>query len=95
VALCALIDLGCETRPLMGSGRETIEAGPKAHKPADSGAVVGNGARMCSLSECLEMCFKHLRLTLTQASRSTRSARPINALDFPVLGIESINLPVY
>jgi hypothetical protein len=35
----------------MGSGRETIEPRDKAHKRADSGVVVGNGARMCSLRE--------------------------------------------
>ena len=35
----------------MGSGRETIEPGDKAHKRADSGVVVGNGARMCGLGE--------------------------------------------
>jgi hypothetical protein len=29
----------------MGSGRETIEPRGKAHKPADSGVVVGKGAR--------------------------------------------------
>jgi hypothetical protein len=62
VALCALIDPGCETRPLMGSGRRTIEPRPKAHKPADSGAVVGNGARLCSLSEYLKVSIKHRRL---------------------------------
>jgi hypothetical protein len=30
-----------------------------AYKPADSGVVVGSGARMCRLSECLEMSVKH------------------------------------
>lgn len=35
----------------MGSGRKTIEPRGKAHKRADSGVVVGNGARMCSLME--------------------------------------------
>ncbi|EJM64638.1 hypothetical protein PMI30_03573, partial [Pseudomonas sp. GM50] len=44
---------GYQTRSLFFSDRQTIEPGPKAHKPADSGAVVGNGARMCSLSEYL------------------------------------------
>jgi len=38
---------------------ETIKPTPKAHKPADSGAVVGNDARMCSLREYLEMSIKH------------------------------------
>jgi hypothetical protein len=33
----------------MGSGRKTIEPRNKAHKPADSGVVVGKGARMRSL----------------------------------------------
>jgi len=37
----------------MGSGRETIEARDKAHKRADSGVVVGNGARIRSLAEAL------------------------------------------
>jgi len=37
----------------MGSGRETIEARDKAHKRADSGVVVGNGARIRSLVEAL------------------------------------------
>jgi len=58
VALCALIDPGCETRSLFFSDPETIEPGLKAYKPADSGVVVGNGARMCSLGECLEVSFK-------------------------------------
>jgi len=35
----------------MGSGRETIESGSKAHKPAASGVVVGNGARVRGLGE--------------------------------------------
>ena len=33
----------------MGSGRKTIEPRDKAHKRADSGVVVGKGARMRSL----------------------------------------------
>ncbi len=37
----------------MGSGRETIEPMGKAHKRADSGVVVGNGARIRSLVEAL------------------------------------------
>ena len=40
-----------QARPLMGSGRETIEPMGKAHKRADSGVVVGNGARIRSLAE--------------------------------------------
>jgi len=35
----------------MGSGRKTIEPRGKVHKRADSGVVVGNDARMCSLME--------------------------------------------
>ena len=35
----------------MGSGRKTIEPGGKAHKRADSGVVVGKGARIRSLVE--------------------------------------------
>ena len=37
----------------MGSGRETIEPGDKAHKRADSGVVVGKGARLGSRVEGL------------------------------------------
>ncbi|SFO02051.1 hypothetical protein SAMN03159304_01690 [Pseudomonas sp. NFACC24-1] len=50
---CAFRVPGRQARPLMGSGRETIEAMGKAHKRADSGVVVGNGARMRSLVEAL------------------------------------------
>jgi hypothetical protein len=49
---------GYQPPSLFFSRRETIKPRPKAHKPADSGAVVGNGARMCSLRECLEMSIK-------------------------------------
>ncbi len=34
--------------------RSTIESGTKAHKPADSGVVVGRGARRCSLAPSLK-----------------------------------------
>ncbi len=69
VTLCDMWTAGYQTRSLFCSDRKTIEPGPQAHKPADSGAVVGNDARMCSLSECLEMYFKHRRLFLTQVPR--------------------------
>ena len=39
------------------SDRPTIEPRPEAHKPADSGVVVGNGARRCSLLEQSECQF--------------------------------------
>jgi hypothetical protein len=55
---------GYQTPSLFFSDGVTIKPRPKAHKPADSGAVVGNGARLCSLRECLEMSVKHLRLIL-------------------------------
>ncbi|PMY46088.1 hypothetical protein C1X69_29270 [Pseudomonas sp. FW305-67] len=55
----AIRDPGYQTRSLFFSDGETIKPRPKAHKPADSGAVVGSGARICSLSEYLEMSFKH------------------------------------
>ena len=41
------------------SDRETIKPDPQAHKPADSDADVGSGARMCRLYKCLEMSIKH------------------------------------
>jgi hypothetical protein len=40
-----------EVRPLISSDAETIETRVKAHKPADSGAAVGNGARICRSQE--------------------------------------------
>ncbi len=33
------------------SDRKTIKPAPKVHKPADSGVVVGIGARLCSFQE--------------------------------------------
>jgi hypothetical protein len=50
---------GYQTRSLFFSDRETIKPEPKAHKPADSGAVVGNDARRCSLDEVTPGVFKH------------------------------------
>ena len=51
-----------ETRPpslFAGvSDRETIEPGCKAHKPADSGVVVGKGARMRGLAEGAEQSVR-------------------------------------
>jgi len=44
----------------MGSGRETIEACPKAYKPADSGVTVGNGARSCSFRVVTYNAFKQV-----------------------------------
>ncbi|ALI02746.1 hypothetical protein C1Y08_14825 [Pseudomonas sp. FW306-02-F02-AA] len=48
VTLCAMCP-GYQTRSLIISDTETIEAWTKAHKPADSGAGVGRDARRCSL----------------------------------------------
>ena len=45
------VEAGYQTRSLFFSDRPTIEPRPEAHKPADSGVVVGNGARRCSLLE--------------------------------------------
>ncbi|OOL33700.1 hypothetical protein BOO94_32320 [Pseudomonas sp. FSL W5-0299] len=41
------------------SDTETIKTRHKAHKPADSGAVVGNGARNCSFQEVTLNTIKH------------------------------------
>jgi hypothetical protein len=49
---------GYQTRSLLFSDRPTIEPASKAHKPADSGVVVGNGARRCSLLEVFRNAFK-------------------------------------
>jgi hypothetical protein len=51
---------GYQTRSLFFSDRETIKPEPKAHKPADSGAVVGNDARRCSLDEVTPDVLKHV-----------------------------------
>jgi hypothetical protein len=42
----------------MGSGRKTIETRTKAHKPAVSGATVGNGTSFCSLNEVMLTALK-------------------------------------
>jgi hypothetical protein len=36
-----------------------LPSGPKAYKPADSGGVVGNGARFCSFQDVTLRMFKH------------------------------------
>jgi hypothetical protein len=46
VAQCAEVNTGYQTRSLIFSDAETIEAGTQAHKPADSGVVVVPYARM-------------------------------------------------
>ena len=46
VAQCAEVNTGYQTRSLIFSDAETIEAAPQAHKPADSGVVVVPYARM-------------------------------------------------
>jgi len=38
--------------------RIKLPSDPKAHKPADSGAAVGNGARFCSFQEVTFRSFK-------------------------------------
>lgn len=53
---------GYQTRSLIFSDRPTIEPGPKAHKPADSGVPVGNDARRCSFREVTGEAFKHRRV---------------------------------
>jgi hypothetical protein len=57
-----LEDPGYQTRSLFFSDRPTIEPGPKAHKPADSGVPVGNDARRCSFREVTGEAFKHRRV---------------------------------
>jgi len=42
---------GYQTRSLVFSDPETIKPAPWTHKPADSGVVVGNDARLCSLED--------------------------------------------
>jgi hypothetical protein len=44
------------------SDPETIKTRPKAHKPADSGAVVGNGARIRGFQEVTLNTIKHTPL---------------------------------
>jgi hypothetical protein len=51
---------GYQTRSLFFSDWETIETRAKAHKPADSGVTVGNGARRCSLREVTLGVIKHV-----------------------------------
>jgi hypothetical protein len=43
----------------MGSDGAKLRSKSKAHKPADSGVAVGNGARFCSLSDVTRRLFKH------------------------------------
>ncbi|WP_095196069.1 hypothetical protein [Pseudomonas sp. Irchel 3A7] len=53
---------GYQTRSLFFSDRQTIEAAPQAHKPADSGVTVGNDARLCSFQEMSVRPVKHATL---------------------------------
>jgi hypothetical protein len=48
---------GYQTRSLFFSDPETIKPAPQTHKPADSGVVVGNGARRCSLEPVTRRVF--------------------------------------
>ena len=57
---------GRYTRSLIGSDRETIKISFKAHKPADSGVVIGNGARRCSFQEVTLNTIKHSLRIRTQ-----------------------------
>jgi hypothetical protein len=51
---------GYQTRSLFFfSDPETIKPAPQTHKPADSGAVVGNDARRCSRGEVMPGVSKH------------------------------------
>ena len=54
---------GYQTRSLIFSDPRTIKAACQAHKPADSGVVVGNDARRCSLAEVTAGCFKRTCLS--------------------------------
>ncbi|WP_162279036.1 hypothetical protein [Pseudomonas reinekei] len=70
VALAHLEDPGYQTRSLFFSDRPTIEPGPKAHKPADSGVSVGNDARRCSFHEVTLTAIKQaLEMQSLGASR--------------------------
>jgi hypothetical protein len=68
----------------MGSGRKTIEPRHKAHKRADSGVVVGKGARMRSLIEdvgegCRREVFLAIRVgcsVLELGAISSRASSP-------------------
>ncbi len=53
---------GYQTRSLFFSDPETIKPACQTHKPADSGAVVGNDARRCSLGEVTSGDFKRGRV---------------------------------
>jgi hypothetical protein len=57
-ALCAWKYWATKPDHCFFSDRETIKPEPKAHKPADSGVVVGNDARRCSLDEVTPGVFK-------------------------------------
>jgi hypothetical protein len=39
--------------------RTKLPTAPKAHKPADSGVAVGNGARICRLQDVTPNAYKH------------------------------------
>jgi hypothetical protein len=55
----------------MGSGRKTIETRTKAHKPADSGATVGNGTSFFSPNEGMLTALKQtLRAPFNRRKRN-------------------------
>jgi hypothetical protein len=61
----------------------------KAHKPADSGVVVGNGARRCSFQEVTLNAFKHV---LQTGSRLTPTVdRVVGRTLLPVMSPEAVN----
>ncbi len=45
----------------MGSDGIKLSSGAEAHKPADSGVPVGNGARSCSFQDVSSRTLKHAR----------------------------------
>jgi hypothetical protein len=63
---------GYQTRSLLFSDRPTIEPAHPAHKPADSGVVVGNGARRCSLLEVFRNAFKQVVWNASRPRSDTR-----------------------
>jgi hypothetical protein len=44
--------------------RTKLPAASQAHKPADSGVAVGNGARICRLQDVTLHAFKHCALKM-------------------------------
>jgi hypothetical protein len=55
-----------------------LPSSPKAHKPADSGAAVGNGARFCSFQDVTLRAFKHARSRVVEKA-DTRFLQAVKA----------------